>query len=66
MNNSKKLILIIILIIILGTIFFSFTSQPAQSVTLNQEKPVQQQQEKNLETYEEDFTTIEEALNFID
>ena len=65
MKISNKLIAVIILLVILGIIFFSFAQlQPTQTTPNSQETP--QTEEKNLETYEEDFEAIDEALNNIE
>lgn len=66
MKNPKKLIAVIILLVTLGVIFFSFTQLQPTATTSSQQETFQQPEEKNLETYEEDFKAIDNALDNID
>jgi flagellar basal body-associated protein FliL len=68
MKKTNKIMLVVILIVLILGIFFIqkiFSSGPIELIKGEKSNP-QQKESNNLETYEEDFKAIDEALNNID
>ena len=65
MKNSKKILAVLIVLFIFGILFFSFVQLQNKS-EIQSESPSQISEDKNLETYEEDFEAIVDSIESID